>query len=81
MMKKFNINEYVKVKLNESGITELKRQHEELKARGYKGDFMIPEVDINGYTKYQLHNLMNIFGHLTFNGFECPFEIEILIDI
>jgi len=81
MMKKFNINDYVKVKLNEIGITELKRQHKKLKKMGFEGDFLVPEVDENGYTKYQLHYLMHLFGHLTSIGFGCPFETEILIDI
>jgi len=80
-MKPFNVNDYVKVKLTEAGINELRNQHEELKKRGYEGDFKTPEVDENGYTKYQLHYLMNLFGHLMHLGFCVPFETEILIDI
>ena len=78
--RKFNINNYVKVKLNEIGISELKKQHRELRL-GFLSDFKMPKVDENGYTEYQLHELMSLFGHLTINGLECPFEIEILINI
>lgn len=80
-MKPFNINNCVKVKLNEIGINELRKQHKELEDMGLKGNFVMPEVDKKGYTKYQLHDLMHRFGHLTSIGFGCPFETEILIDL
>ena len=77
----FNINDYVKVKITETGIDELKKQHEILKAMGFEGEFKIPEVDENGYVKFQMHRLMHTFGRLTSIGFECPFETTVLIGI
>lgn len=81
---KFNVNHYVKVKLTEYGIAILKQQHEELndemEMTGVKGfgNFKV-DIDEDGYTKFQLHSLMNKFGHLTTNGQKIPFETEIII--
>jgi hypothetical protein len=79
---KFNINSYVKVKLNKVGIDELKRQHTELKAN-FPGlhDFREPKTDEEGYSRFQLHDLMNRLGHLCTLGFEPPFDTEIEIVI
>jgi len=83
---KFNINNYVKVKLTQVGIDELKRQHEEqkiaherLRSQGID-DFVLPKVDADGYSEFQLFNLMAIFGDLMWEGLASPFEIEIIID-
>lgn len=77
---KFNINDYVKVKLNKVGVDELKRQHVELKANFPKlDDFIEPKTDDEGYSKFQLHELMNRLGHLCILGFEPPFDTEIEI--
>lgn len=76
----FNINEMVKVKLNPTGLEELKRQHEDLKqSTGYKGSFSEPKVDADGYSLWQLWVLMSTFGQMMINGGEPPFETEIII--
>lgn len=79
---KLNINSTVKVKLNERGIIELKRQRQELidswpriKLGEYK-----PNIDEDGYTRFQLHDLMNRLGHMCTLRFEPPFETDILIE-
>ncbi|MEH6945067.1 hypothetical protein [Bacillus sp. JJ722] len=80
---KFNINNYVKVKLTKEGISELKRQHDELneyiKCRGGKGsgEFQVT-VDNEGYTKMQLWKLMEGLGHLMGICNKTPFENEIV---
>lgn len=77
---KFNINGYVKVKLNDSGITELKRQHKKLSESFPKlGEFKSPKVDDDGYSKFQMHDLMLRLGHLCQLGFEPPFDANIII--
>lgn len=74
-----NMNEWVKVKLTESGIGELKRQHEELKVLVPNlGRFNL-NIDDDGYCKFQLWSLMNELGHLCKLGLEPPFDTEILI--
>lgn len=74
----FNINDWVMVKLNDSGIAELKRQHEDLRKQiPSVGEFKEPKKDDDGYSKFQMHDLMLRFGHLCQLGFEPPFETEI----
>ena len=76
----FNMNEHVKVKLKIKGWETLLRWHnrfittteEELK-RTYK-------VDEDGYTKFQLWNLMQIFGNQFYMGNNNhPFDLNIVI--
>lgn len=80
---KFNINDYVKVKLNDTGVSILKNKHDELNkliiGTGGKGlgDFEL-KVDEEGYTKFQLWHLMNTFGDSMIMGSETPFDTEIV---
>ena len=78
---KLNINECLKVKLTTAGINELSRQREEF-IRAFPhiklGD-LIKNTDSDGYTKFQLHDLMNKFGHMMSVGSELPFHANILI--
>ena len=76
---KVNLNDSVKVKLSKSGIAELKRQHDSLRAHYPKTFFEFKlSVDDEGYTKFQLHNLMQTLGHLCKIGFDTPFDTEII---
>lgn len=62
---KININSYVKVKLTERGKEIFKKQFDHLpasyKKRHNPSEFE-PAVDANGYTKFQLCALMNLYG-------------------
>jgi hypothetical protein len=81
---KVNINDIVKVKLTEFGISILKQNHDEVNEilinRGVKpmGPFEL-KLDDNGYMAFQLWQLMSIYGeHLSVTG-ENPFETQIII--
>lgn len=65
-MRKFNINLNVKVKLTKYGVAELKRQHDELNEQlgGKLTDFRPPSVDAEGFSTFQLHDLMYRLGHM-----------------
>jgi hypothetical protein len=73
-LKSFNINDYVYVRLNDTG-------------RKIYGDYWakyscepIPLIEEdNGYSKWQLWDLMNVFGEHIFNGCRMPFDCNILI--
>jgi len=83
---KFNINDYIKVKLNKSGIDIMRQNHnrlfggfsEELLARH---PFREPEVDEQGYTKFQMWHFMDEFGQIGMGEFNSlsPYETEIVI--
>jgi hypothetical protein len=82
---KFNINETVKVKLTEIGINHLKRRRKDLNehvtSRGGVGfGELIIKTDENGYTSFQLWDLMNTFGEFMGLGSNPPFKTEIIID-
>lgn len=82
---KFNINDSVKVKLNDHGREILKQKHEMLfKVLGiprYR-EFVPPQEDEQGWSKWQLWDLMQTFGTHISLGSKVPFEteIEIVID-
>lgn len=80
--KKLNMNNAVKVKLNEVGHAEMERQHYEL----YEELGLSPKpfdrkaVDDDGYSTFQLYALMNTFGHMMIVGGEMPFDgLSILV--
>ncbi|MBL4755834.1 MAG: hypothetical protein JKY52_19850 [Flavobacteriales bacterium] len=78
---KFNINECVFVQLTDAGREEIKRQHDELRETFPKLSPQAKKVeDKNGWSKWQLHCLMNTFGHMTHNGGQLPFNTEIRIE-
>ena len=81
-MIELNVNEYVKVKLTDIGKKELKRQYDEFVASfpSYRSEFKLPKEDDDGFSTWQLHSLMNTFGHMMSVGFDIPFERTILID-
>ncbi len=82
----FNINHHVKVKLTDAGIRILKEQHDqmdrEIQERGGKGlGIFTVTKDEQGYTRFQLWKLMNIFGEsLTMGNNDVPFDTTIVID-
>lgn len=81
---KFNINEYVKVKLTPYGKQKLLEDHNEFWSQygiGYKHEFILPKEDENGYSTWQLWLLMKNLGKYCNVGAELPFETDILIDI
>ena len=68
---KININSCVKVKLTERGKEIFKKQFdclpESYKKRHDPSEFE-PKVDAKGYTEFQLHELMNLYGEYMIPG-------------
>ena len=75
----FNINERVKVKLTVEGIKHLEKMHLKLMEGGFPYEFTLPKIDKDGYTEFQLHALINIFGEVLHCGCKLPFKPDILI--
>lgn len=76
---KFNINNYVKVKLTDKGRKVLEEEHNQLYARLGLGDvaYEAPKEDENGYHKFQLWCLMESLGRHLSLGTDPVFETEI----
>lgn len=78
---KFNINDYVWVRLTDAGKIACRRQHDELR-RQYPmiGKYVPPETDAQGYSRWQLWQLMQTFGPSISHGSPVPFDTEIKIE-
>jgi len=80
----FNVNRTVKVKLTEYGRECLRRNYDELSA-GYNGklkwEFELPKEDAEGWSKWQMHSLMEQLGRYMRLGCACPFDPNIRIEI
>ena len=79
---KFNINNYVKVKLTPFGLSILEQRHNELEAQFPKiGPFKPPNADSGGWTRFQAWSLIQAFGsHISIGMNNVPFETEIEIE-
>lgn len=76
-----NVNQVVKVRLNDIGIKELERKHKQLEDEyPMLGGFKKPNVDENGYSTFQLHDLMRKFGDMMRVGFDCPFDTDVIFE-
>lgn len=78
---KFNINEQVKVRLTPYGRALLEvDDHQFWEQAGYQPvEYTAPEEDSEGWSKWQLWELMHCFGKYLSNGGRVPFETEIKI--
>lgn len=78
----FNINYAVKVKLTERGFQIHEKYYKELRKEYFRLEYLKPEVDEDGYSKFQMWTLMDIFGshiHIGSGIERLPFDTNILI--
>lgn len=75
-MQKFNINDSVYVKLTPKGYAI----HRDYWLPFTKDKYMPPSRDADGYSKFQLWDLMYVFGSHMHLGCKVPFETEIVLD-
>lgn len=75
MMKEFNINHFVKIKLNPQGELIYRDYHDKL-------GVATPKIikDDAGYTQFSMWEAMQIFGDHIYMGCTMPFETRILIE-
>ena len=78
-MKSFNINDVIKVKLNEVGLAiysdrakEINKKFEENNIK-YRSS-IFPKRDDKGFVKFQLWDLMNLYGKHLELSLTSPFE-------
>src|SRR5690348_10918622 len=76
----FNINDHVRIKLTDSGRKVLKAHYDSIEL---PPDFQRPSKseDANGFSEWQLHEVMYIFGRSVYIGCETPFETNIKLDL
>lgn len=80
MKREFNVNEYVSVRLTDKGRAHHKADflHWTTEAK-VKLPYRPPQEDADGWSKWQLHQLMHIFGEGTGVGQDLLFETTIRI--
>ena len=79
-MVRFNCNNIVKVKLTKVGIDIYYHRNDDINEQ-YQKELIkpnMPVIDNEGYSEFQLWELMKIFGKHMYNGCNPPFETEIL---
>ncbi len=76
---KFNVNNYVRVRLTEVGKKILLKEYEEDK-KFYPDLTYRYEPDAEGFVKFQMWDLMQIFGVHMGNGCDIPFETNIELE-
>jgi len=81
----FNINDYILVRLNESGYNHLATVHNKYCGQiadweKREGKYYKSNADENGYTKFQMWHFIELFGPVT--GITSPmyFDTTILIE-
>lgn len=75
-MPKFNVNHYVYVKLTDLG----RKIHREFWEPYSGGNYKEPDVSIDGWSRFQLHDLMRVFGPHMSVSCHVPFETEIIME-
>lgn len=75
---KFNINDYVWVKLNDKGKELYLRSFDDIPLEFRRVRLL--EVDSDGYSKFQMWSFMQIFGPHISMGFNPPFDTTIKFD-
>lgn len=83
---KINLNDSVKVKLTDAGKDIFYHQNDELNEAirqigGRPVAARMPEVDADGYTSFQLHTLMEIYGPHIAMWKELPFATNMLYEV
>lgn len=82
---KFNINNKVAVRLTDYGRTCLRKNYDQLNAAcggRLMHPFKLPEETVDGWSEWQMHDLMNQLGEYVGPCFgDTPFEPEILVEL
>lgn len=76
---KININNYVRIKLTARGRQVHRERHDEIRKvfpNAYP-EYKAPEEDADGWSRWQLWEVMGIFGPNIFMGCIQPFETTI----
>lgn len=78
-----NINQYCKVRLTDLG-RKIHKEHDdkclsEVRSKGYLPDYEPPKEDSEGYVKFHLWELMQVFGPEMRMGCENCFDLQIKV--
>lgn len=76
----FNINNYVHIKMTQHGRDIYEKYWTDLMS-GYKDWQYNPKKEsVDGWSKWQMWDVMRVFGEHMYNGCVMPFEANIIIE-
>ena len=75
----FNINQTIKVRLNEKGYDILREKHNKIRRKCPKLKSYEPPPTVDGWSEWQLWDFMQTFGPYVGWGKLLPFEADIRI--
>lgn len=79
---RFNVNHFVRVKLTDRGRKILRENYaRDMGAMANKHPYLETTPDAEGWTRFQLWDLMREFGGSIGCGMNGPFETEIIIEM
>ncbi len=73
-----NLNYYIKVKLTKYG-RKIHREYWEPICRDCGHEYKYPEIDEHGYSSFQMHEFMRVFGPEMSMGTKLVCETDVLI--
>lgn len=76
----FNINHHVRVKLTDAGRAWHRKRHAEWFANAPHIKYTPPVEDVDGWSRWQMHTLMETFGDGVGMGRDLLFETTIELD-
>ncbi len=77
----FNVNDKVRVKLTDHGRQALRRRHADLWDGISPHQYEPPKEDAEGWSEWQMWDLMESLGHMWYMGGPPPFDTTIqLVD-
>lgn len=78
MKVEINLNDTCYIKLTDYGRKILKEKYEEFnRDHGDIYKYNPKNEDSEGWSKWQLWDIMTVFGNVMYNGFNIPFETDI----
>lgn len=81
-MVEFNVNHYVRARLTPLGHKIHRANFEKLfEGSSFTPVYTPPKEDVDGWSKWQMHDLMNTFGGCLYSSVSIPFETTIQIEI
>lgn len=77
-----NLNDTVKVKLSDRGLEIHRESWDKIMCNSpYQNSYIPPSVDEEGYSYFQLWDLMHIFGSKVSMGLKLPFKDTDIIKV
>ena len=76
----FNINNYVHIKMTQHGRDIHKEHWTDVMSGCFDWTYNPKKESADGWFKWQMWDVMRVFGDHMYNGCELPFDVNIIIE-